>query len=423
MFADFEKLLKTSIGLDAASIGVSAIERAVRERQRACQLPDTSAYWAHLRQSAAELQALIEVVVVPETWFFRDAEAFAMLARIVRHEWLPTHPTGILRLLSVPSSTGEEAYSMAMTLIDAGIPAKRFLVDAFDVSAKVLATARRGEYGKNSFRAADLSFRTQHFDETPQGYRLKDRIREQVHFAQHNLLTLQVSRALGPYDAIFCRNLLIYFDRPTQDRAIDVLRRLLTNEGLLFVAPAETSLMLSSDFVATKVPLAFAFRKRGSESAPSRQGVSSTRRPLLRRGAPAASRPRAALDCASPVACTAVPETAANDIHDPGTAGSLDHALRLADEGRFAEAAAYCEDHLQRFGPSAEAFHVLGVVRDASGSQSEAAACYRKALYLDPQHQEVLIHFALLLDTLDRGDEAAALRTRARRLAQQERPK
>src|ERR1700676_4715236 len=86
--ADFANLLKSSMGLNAASIGQSAIERAVQERSAACNLGDPQAYWERVRASDAELQALIEAVVVPETWFFRDRESFAALARLAHEEWL-----------------------------------------------------------------------------------------------------------------------------------------------------------------------------------------------------------------------------------------------------------------------------------------------------------------------------------------------
>ena len=90
--ADFENLLKASMGLNVASIGSAAIARAVQERLAACDLADPHAYWERVRGSGTELQALIEAVVVPETWFFRDRESFAALARLAHEEWLPTHP-------------------------------------------------------------------------------------------------------------------------------------------------------------------------------------------------------------------------------------------------------------------------------------------------------------------------------------------
>ncbi len=77
-----------------------------------------------------------------------------------------------------------------------------------------------------------------------------------------------------------------------------------------------------------------------------------------------------------------------------------------------------CEELLRTCGPSAEIFHLLGVVRDARGDLSEAAECYRKALYLDPHHHEVLIHLSLLMERLGQKRDAEILRQRARRIDQ-----
>src|SRR4051812_31401125 len=111
-------LLKESMGLDAGSIGTSAIERAVQERVKARHLDDPDTYWEHVKRSATELQELIETVVVAETWFFRDRGAFSALGNYVEQEWRPTHPDTMLRILSLPCASGEEPYSIVMTLLD-----------------------------------------------------------------------------------------------------------------------------------------------------------------------------------------------------------------------------------------------------------------------------------------------------------------
>ena len=258
--ADFEDLLKRAIGLSAASIGSPMIARAVRARLSVCRLDDPLAYLARVRASETELQELIEAVIVPETWFFRDRESFAALARL-GYEHSQRSREGVLSVLSLPCSTGEEPYSMAMALLDAGVGADRFHVDAVDVSARALAHAGPAVYGKNSFRGDDLTFRDRHFETTAQGHRLSDHVRRQVRFQPGNLFAADVLPGLAVYDVIFCRNVLIYFDRPTQDRAIAVLNRLLRADGTLFVAPAETALPTSHGLVSTSEPLAFAFRK------------------------------------------------------------------------------------------------------------------------------------------------------------------
>ena len=412
---EIEALLKTSMGLSAASIGSTAIDRAVRDRMLACRLDQPQAYLERLRASAAELQALIEVVVVAETWFFRDRHAYTALARLAREEWLPAHPTGAMSLLSLPCSTGEEPYSMAMALIEAGVPPPRFRVDAIDISERSLALAARAVYGSNSFRGQDLDFRERHFELTPNGYRLSAPIRQQVRFAHGNLFAADLLPGAPVYDAIFCRNVLIYFDRPTQSRALGVLNRLLRPQGVLFVAPAETGLPAGHQLVSTRQPLAFAFRKAGG--SPPAESIKSV--PTPRPVAPArAGRMPAIVGTAAVIPSAAAPLTIVghDTIGSEPSSHDLTAAMRLADQGHFVEAAACCDTHIRHHGPSAQAFYLLGLMRDAMGNHDEAAASYRKALYLDPDHYDTQIHLALLLEM--RGERAAAetLRNRARRV-------
>src|SRR5256885_16669512 len=98
----FESLLKETIGLDPASVGSATVERAVRQRMTQTGLATVEDYWVRLRDSNRELQELIETVVVPETWFFRDREAFVVLARLIMEQLPPSDSTSVVRLLSVP---------------------------------------------------------------------------------------------------------------------------------------------------------------------------------------------------------------------------------------------------------------------------------------------------------------------------------
>ena len=115
-----EALLKERIGLDAASVGRGTIERAVEERRQAMGADDPATYWNLLHAVPDELQALIESVVVPETWFFRHREALLALARFAAQRVFGAGEP-MLRILSLPCSTGEEPYSIAMALLDAGM--------------------------------------------------------------------------------------------------------------------------------------------------------------------------------------------------------------------------------------------------------------------------------------------------------------
>jgi chemotaxis protein methyltransferase WspC len=400
---DFASLLQQIMGLDPDSIGSATIERAVKSRMETLEFAELEGYWNHLRASDQELQELIETVVVPETWFFRDHEAFVALGRLTREEWWPVHAHSSLRVLSVPCCTGEEPYSITMALLDAGIPRRQIAVDAVDISARALACAKRGSYGSNSFRGTNLDFRDHYFERVSAGYRLTDEIRECVAFHHENILSPKFRTGAAPYDVIFCRNVLIYFDSPTQQRVMETLDRLLAPTGFLFVGPAEASLAARTGFQHVNQTMSFAFRRHGElgkGSAPlnkkrfidSRPTV-ATRRSVVQ---PHSLRPTISL--------ATLPEPA-----------NLEDASRLADAGQLKEAGALCETHLKQQGPSSKAYYLLGLLRDATGDGEGAADCYRKVLYLEPSHTEALLHLAVLSERQGDRATAARLRERARR--------
>ncbi len=416
MAFDFEALLKEKMGLDAVSIGSAAVERAVQRRLVVTGLDDREIYFKRVTTTPAELQELIETVVVPETWFFRDREAFIALARLVREDWMPTHPGQTFRILSVPCSTGEEPYSMTMALLDAGMPAERFRVDAVDISRGNVAAGQQGVYGKNSFRGRDLDFRERHFKPVGSGWKIADSVRQQVDFRSANLLDDSFAADGQIYDVVFCRNLLIYFDRPTQDRAVTAINRILRPDGWFFVGPSETGLLLSHPYVSAKIPLAFAFRPTSAK--PVAPAVNWTPPIRAARPRPVPPPPRAA-----PVKRPFTsPKTAPTPVAAPAETASdnIALALQLANRGQLAEAMKRCEAALRDHGPTAKTYYVMGLVRDAEGQSREASELYRKVLYLDPQHQEAMTHLGFLLEAQGRLADARIILERAQRLNQRQ---
>jgi chemotaxis protein methyltransferase WspC len=128
------RLLEAEIGLDLDSVGASSLRAAVAARMAARGVRDPALY-ASLLESRDEREALVDAVVIPETWFFRDRVPFELLAE---------RATPGLRVLSAPCSSGEEPYSIAMALLDAGLAPGGFRIDALDISAPLLARARAG---------------------------------------------------------------------------------------------------------------------------------------------------------------------------------------------------------------------------------------------------------------------------------------
>lgn len=400
----FFAFLKERIGLDVASVGEAIIERAVRQRSQAVQAQTADDYWQHLQSSHDEQQALIEAVIVPETWFFRYPESFATLARLAKARLAEINQMRALRILSLPCSTGEEPYSIAMALLDAGLAPHQFKVLGLDVSPLSVERARRGVYGKNSFRGGDLEFRERHFIEQADGYHLADRVREQVRLQVGNLLDPALLANEPSYDFVFCRNLLIYFDQPTQKQVFDVLKGLTHVDGVLFIGPAEGSLLGRHGMRSIGVPQSFAFSRQTEPVKPEPVFVPMPAPAPQRSSAPIPFTPRPFSAVSAPVVPIKSPQSDASDL--------LSQIATLANEGKSAEARAACERYLSNHPPAAQVFYWLGLLSDVAGSVLEAQGYYRKALYLEPQHSQALMHLAALLES--QGDSAGARRLQAR---------
>lgn len=412
--ARFFGFLKERIGLDVASVGEAIVERALRQRAAASGAADSDAYWQLLISSTQEQQALIEAVIVPETWFFRYAESFVTLGRLANARLASLAGARPLRILSLPCSTGEEPYSIAMALFDSGLAAGQFKIDAMDISPLSIERARRGLYGKNSFRGADIGYRDRYFTPGEQGYQIAERVRERVDFQPGNLLDPNLLARAG-YDFVFCRNLVIYFDQPTQKHVFEVLKRLTLNDGVLFIGPAEGSLLAGIGMRSIGVSQSFAFRHAPVESAPV------TAAPIV---ATAQRRMKAPIELPRPVSrpvswigprpVTPTPRVASRPAaSDGGEAAELLASIaRFANEGRSAEARAACERYLHEHEPVAQVFYWLGLLAEVDGQAAQAQGFYRKALYLQPQHVESLAQLAALLAA--QGDVVGARRLQER---------
>ncbi|MFW9080485.1 CheR family methyltransferase [Pseudomonas sp. P2757] len=403
-FFDF---LKERIGLDVASVGPAIIERAVRQRITLSQSATADEYWINLQGSRDEQQALIEAVIVPETWFFRYPESFATLGKLARKRLDELNNMRALRILSLPCSTGEEPYSIAMALLDAGLKPHQFKVDGMDVSPLSVDKAKRAQYGKNSFRGDDLAYRDRHFMPENDGYHLNEYVREQVRLQSGNVLDPTLLANEPPFDFVFCRNLLIYFDQPTQKQVFEVLKRFTHDDGVLFIGPAEGSLLGRLGMRSIGIPQSFAFSRHIEPQPeplptlvpaplPMRQPIRSAPPPPVR------SRPFASV----------APLPTTGKAQNPDAATLLANIAALANEGKSAEARAACEQYLRSHEPVAQVFYWLGLLSDVAGGALEAQGFYRKALYLEPQHPEALMHLAALLQA--QGDTAGARRLQER---------
>lgn len=401
---EIEGLLRKTLGLKVTTIGQTTLQRAVNRRIQALGLPDEESYTQKIKHSILELNELIEEVVVPETWFFRDKEPFNVLKKLINDVWSKPNSKGFLRLLSAPCSTGEEPYSLAIALLQACWPENKFQVVALDISTRSLARAKAAEYTRHSFRGTDDTFRNTFFQESGKKYILNKNIRRKVQFQHGNLLNPAFMSGLGLFDVIFCKNVLIYLDEESRNRAIIALERQLSEDGVLFVGHAETGLFTGSKFTPLPYPQSFAFQKIVKpKPLPS---LFTAKSPFSRKITP------------DPPAEQFFHEKADSNKEEI----SLDVARQLADEGHIREAIKLCEINLQEHGPSAQAYFLMGVSHDAAGEIDKAEKLLRKAIYLEPNHLDALIHLSLLTERSGDLAGAQSIKQRIKRLEGQKNP-
>jgi chemotaxis protein methyltransferase WspC len=391
-------LLERRIGLDPASLGASVLPTAVADEMRSLGLTDPVAYADRLSDQPDVFASLIDRLVVPETWFFRGAGLFEELARVVAR-----FSTGRpFRALCVPCSSGEEPYSLAIALLEAGISPERWSIDGCDLSPRLIAAARRGVYREFSFRQTDHSLRDRYFRSTADGFELADQVRRLVRFDVGNLIDPGfLSGASGLYDLVLCRNVLIYLTPAARRQAVATLERILAPGGLLAVGPAEPQSLAGRPFRREGTEPYFLFRH-----APAEMLLPSSTMTVGQKSLPDKKRRRPSRATVAPAPLTPKQVEARTEADTP-----LDRARRLADAGRLEDALT----EAAQASPSADAFSLVGVIQQARGDLAAAVAAFRKALYLNPVHSEALTHAMLIADHQGNADRAAILRERLAR--------
>jgi chemotaxis protein methyltransferase WspC len=412
-----QALLRRATGL---SVSKSVAERAVNQRMEQTGFSDSETYLQAL--TPAEMTQLIELVVVPESWLFRDPQAFYATVELVQERWARGRAT---RILSIPCAGGEEPYSMAMALRDGGVPKQAFSIDAYDLSPGCIERAQAGVYGRNAFRAQDVAFRERYFTHVADdAYRIIDSLREQVTFRQGNLLQFDTASCSKHYDVIFCRNLLIYFDKPTTRAAIANLSALLADDGMLLAGYAEVPSFCQNGFAPLQFRQAFALKKEtAAPASPVQVPPLPAARPLRSvppaPGRAAAAAPSSAAPAPARTRPVSVPSPAPARTPAPAAqADLLAEARLLADRGQLREAGEKCHAHLARVPEAAEAYFMLGIINELAGKMDLADDYWRRCIYLQPDHYEALCHLSLLAERNGNHTAAATLKARAARIYQ-----
>ncbi|MBK5275134.1 MAG: hypothetical protein JJE30_08790 [Desulfuromonadales bacterium] len=241
----FLEFILAKCGLTFENERVETLAKGIRSRMAARGIIDDRNYLSFLTKDPDEFAGLVNLLTVNETYFFREPAHLQILAERLIPELLLAEGKngGKVRVLSAGCSTGEEAYSIAMTLIEkyGAAACDRFSVMAVDIDSKVIARAKEGIFGKGAFRGFSEERRRRFFDEVAADkFRIRDEVKRLVTFAIVNLRSPLYPEAMQMLDVIFYRNVSIYFPSPVQRDIFTNLAGTLKNNGYLFLSASET---------------------------------------------------------------------------------------------------------------------------------------------------------------------------------------
>lgn len=406
------------------------VKGAVRRALGTAGASDYGTYLRMLREDSERLDMLIAECTVGETYFFREPVQLDFIRRRVLPEIEGRRPTGEIRVWSAGCASGEEPYSLAILLGEAGLGDRSNIVGT-DVARGRLERAREGRYGAWSLRGVTEALVRRYFIEEGKTHRLASEVRSAARFRHLNLAEdsfPSVRSGVWNMDLVLCRNVLIYLDPATVPEVAGRLYDSLAPGGWLFLAASDPPLSSLAPFETIVADHGIAYRRplKQADRSPWRGGRPSP--PFQRSLAPASpadkpqkgtpvqpmggavkmdgtAAPRARSELPSTGVAAEGEEGGSVELTDGGEA--VARVRELADRGRLAEAGRECAAALERYGPSADLLYLHSMLLVEGGHYPEAAAAARRALYL---HGEMAVAHVGLGTALARMGNAEGAR-------------
>jgi chemotaxis protein methyltransferase CheR len=245
------------------------VDKRLIERIEKTGVVSFERYFDGLRRRAdnGEIERLINLFTVNETYFYREVEQFDCLVHGILPELVARrHKGDRIRIWTIPCSTGEEPYSIAIYLLENWAKVDDYDIEilASDIDTNVLRAAQMGVYDARSLQRLSRELVRRYFVPAgAEGFRLIDPIRESVRFTQVNASESDAMRGFANLDVIFCRNMLIYFDDLSRRRTADALYDSLAQGGFICLGHSESMSRISPLFAIRKFPQAIVYQKCG----------------------------------------------------------------------------------------------------------------------------------------------------------------
>jgi chemotaxis protein methyltransferase CheR len=418
--APFVRLIKERCGLFINDPKHSSLTQAIRERMSSTGLNCHAKYFNIILDDAKETLRLVDLLTNNETYFFRESKHFKLFSDKLVPELLKNkREEEKIKVLSAGCSTGEEPYSLVISLIKKFGPKIMDSINVIgcDINQKAIQSARMGVYKEHSFRNVEKEFREEYFDRlSGERYQLKDYVRDSVEFIIWNMVSDIYPRSLVNANIIFYRNVSIYFEPDTRRKVFLRLSDLLSDNGYLFLSSSETfSHNMGSLFLEEREEV-FLYRKNATLRLNHQKNMRSATLAPSKNGSEITQNRSGIADHCPPVQSDSQKDKGklkSEDIHalfekalghakkkeiekalqylDTLLAGSSSFAKAynlkasiLIHQQRFDEAKSHCLKTLELDEWNLECHILLGLIAKIEGNEREALIHFKGALYIDP---------------------------------------
>jgi len=265
-FLKFREYFYRKTGIQFEASKRYFVDKRLIERMEATMCESFNSYFMMLRFEASgeEMQTLVNVMTVNETYFFREDYQFDCLVRSMLPEIVARkRDDGPIRIWVVPSSSGEEPYSIAICLLERWAQINDWDIEIIssDIDTSILKQARAGVYSPRSVNQVPAAYLQKYFQRNGFSYQICNELRGAIEFTRVNLMEPADVRPYRNFDVVFCRNLLIYFDDVSRKQAAETIYDSLSPGGFICLGHSESMSRISSLYRIRKFPEAIVYQK------------------------------------------------------------------------------------------------------------------------------------------------------------------
>jgi chemotaxis protein methyltransferase CheR len=265
-FEKFREFFYRKTGIQFEQSKRYFVDKRLVERIQATASVNFRGYFTklHYQASGDELQALTNLMTVNETYFFREAFQFDCLVNSILDELTLHKARGeTIRIWSIPSSSGEEPYSIVLYLLERWNRLAHYEVEILssDIDTHILQVAKRGVFSERSVQHVPKAYLAKHFTKLGCDWQISQDIRDSVEFSRINLCDRADTRRFRDIDVVFCRNLLIYFDDISRRSAAETFFDAMRPGGFICLGHSESMSRISSLFTPRKFPDCIVYQK------------------------------------------------------------------------------------------------------------------------------------------------------------------